>query len=196
MIIQFSPLQWRLRLETILTMQNSKRTCHLAVKQGLLTEKELDNAVRNVLRVGFRLGAFDPPEMSPYSKLGMDDVRSQNHLDLSEKVAEESITLLNNTREVLPLSRDQIHSVAVIGPAGGDEYETGNYYGKPERKVSITGGDSGTVRKRHSCRIRKGTGFSEAADKEEMNKAVQLARKSDVVILCLGTNLSVEAGGP
>jgi len=167
----------------------------LAVKQGLLTEKELDNAVRNVLRVGFRLGAFDPPETSPYSKLGMDDVRSQNHLDLSEKVAEESITLLNNRREFLPLSRDQIRSVAVIGPAGGDDYETGNYYGKPARKVSITDGIQELLGKDIRVEFAKGTGFSEAADKDEMDKAVRLARKSDVVILCLGTNLSVEAEG-
>jgi len=44
----------------------------LAVKRGLLTEKELNGALRNLLRVGFRLGAFDPPETSPYSRIGME----------------------------------------------------------------------------------------------------------------------------
>ncbi|HKO17359.1 MAG TPA: glycoside hydrolase family 3 N-terminal domain-containing protein, partial [Acidobacteriaceae bacterium] len=55
----------------------------LAVKRGLLTEADVNQALRRVLRVGFRLGAFDPPELSPYSKLTMSVVRSPEHLQLS-----------------------------------------------------------------------------------------------------------------
>src|SRR6185369_5166017 len=112
----------------------------LAVKRGLLTEKELDHSVRNVLRVGFRLGAFDPPQDSPYSKIGMDVVRSSAHLKLSDQVGAESMTLLLNRQNFLPLDKEKIKSVAVLGPAAGDDYETGNYYGMPFRKVSVVRG--------------------------------------------------------
>ena len=80
-----------------------------------------------VLRVGFRLGAFDPPESNPYNKIPMSVVRSTDHLALALKTAQESITLLSNHNDFLPLKREAIHSIAVIGPAGDTDYETGKY---------------------------------------------------------------------
>jgi beta-glucosidase len=167
----------------------------LAVRRGLLTEKELDRAVRNVLRVGFRLGAFDPPDMSPYSKIGMDVVRSPEHLKLSEQVAAESITLLSNRQRFLPLKRDGIHSIAVVGPAGGDDYETGNYYGKPTRKTSVVQGLQTLLGPAVKVDYEHGAGFVDPRDAKAEERAVELARHSDVVVLCLGTNLRVEAEG-
>jgi beta-glucosidase len=167
----------------------------LAVKRGLLTETELNAALRNVLRVGFRLGAFDPPEVSPYSKLGMDVVRSPEHLELSEKVAAESITLLSNRERFLPLKRAGIHSVAVIGPAGGDDYETGNYYGKPALKTSVVTGLRSLLGPAVKVDYESGAGFVDPRNTNAEERAVELARRADVVVLCLGTNLRVEAEG-
>src|ERR1700712_4689951 len=107
----------------------------LAVKRGLLTTKNVDLALSRVLRVGFRLGAFDPPASSPFSSIPMSVVRSPQRLELSLKAAQESITLLSNRAKFLPLKREAVHSIAVIGPAGDTAYETGNYYGTPFRKV-------------------------------------------------------------
>ncbi|QHS53610.1 family 3 glycosyl hydrolase [Edaphobacter sp. 12200R-103] len=167
----------------------------LAVKRGFLTEKEVDRSLRNVLRVGFRLGAFDPPGNSPYSKIGMDVVRSPQHLKLSETLAAESMTLLSNRQNFLPLDGAKLKSVAVIGPAGGDDYETGNYYGKPFRKVSVTQGLKSLLGEKVAVSYEKGTGYIEPSDPKAIDRAVELARKSDVVVLCLGTNLRVEAEG-
>jgi len=167
----------------------------LAVQRGLLTEKDIDGALRNVLRVGFRLGAYDPPEASPYSKIGMDVVRSDAHRALSQKVAEESMTLLLNRRQFLPLQRDQVKSVAVIGPAGGDAYETGNYYGEPAVKTSIVEGLHTLLGSGVQVAYEQGVDFTDAADEKKIESAVELARKSDVVVLCLGTDLRVEAEG-
>jgi len=167
----------------------------LAVKRGLLSMKDVDGALRNVLRVGFRLGAFDPTENSPYSRLSMSTVRSSDHLALSLKVAQESITLLSNKRNFLPLKREAVHSVAVIGPAGDMDYETGNYYGKPARKEGVVQGLRNLLGKKVDVRYEKGAGFIDVADPAMIAKAVELAKKSDVVILCLGTNLQVEAEG-
>ncbi len=166
-----------------------------AVKRGLLTEKELDGALRHVLRVGFRLGAFDPPENSPYSKLTMASVRSPEHLALSFKAAQESITLLNNRRNFLPLQRASVHSIAVIGPAGDRDYETGNYYGTPFKKEGVTDGLRALLGSGVDVKYEEGTGFVEPADTAAIARAVDLARRSDVAVLCLGTNLRVEAEG-
>ncbi|HEX4284800.1 MAG TPA: glycoside hydrolase family 3 C-terminal domain-containing protein [Terracidiphilus sp.] len=167
----------------------------LAVQRGLLSEKDVDQALRRVLRVGFRLGAFDPPENSPYSKLSPSIVRAPEHLELAQKVAAESITLLSNRRQFLPLNREAVHNVAVIGPAGGDDYETGNYYGKPARKTSVAQGLRDFLGSGVQVGYEKGSGFTDAYDPQAIEKAVALAKSSDVVVLCLGTNLQVEAEG-
>ena len=167
----------------------------LAVKRGLLTEADVNQALRRVLRVGFRLGAFDPPELSPYSKLTMSVVRSPEHLQLSSRVAAESMTLLSNRQQFLPLKREAIHSVAVIGPAGGDDYETGNYYGTPARKISVTAGVKELLGANTKVAYEKGAAYFDPPDAEAVARAVALAHSSDVVILCLGTNLRVEGEG-
>jgi beta-glucosidase len=167
----------------------------LAVKRGMLTEKELDHALRNVLRVGFRLGAFDPPEASPYAKLGMDVVRSPEHLKLSDQLGAESMTLLLNRQNFLPLDQEKIKSVAVIGPAGAGDYETGNYYGTPYLKVGITRGLESLLGKGVKVEYAQGAGYTEPLDQKAIDHAADLARKSDVVVLCLGTNLRIEAEG-
>ncbi len=167
----------------------------LAVKRGLLTTADVDRALGRVLRVGFRLGVFDPPADQPYNNIPMSVVRSPEHIALSLKASEESITLLSNRGNFLPLKQDEIHSVAVIGPAAGDDYETGNYYGKPTRKISPFEGLSQFLGKGARVEYEQGAGFTDAADPAAIRRAADLARKSDVAILCLGTNLKVEAEG-
>jgi beta-glucosidase len=167
----------------------------LAVKRGLLNTKDVDKALSNVLRVGFRLGAFDPAEQSPYSRITMSAVRSPEHLALSLKAAAESITLLSNKASFLPLKRGEVHSIAVIGPAGDGEYETGNYYGTPLVKQGPAQGLRTLLGSSVKVEYEKGAGFVESADPTAIARAVELARKSDVAILCLGTNLRVEAEG-
>jgi beta-glucosidase len=167
----------------------------LAVQRGLLTTADVDRALARVLRVGFRLGVFDPPADDPYRNLSISDVRSPQHLALSLKAAEESITLLANRNNFLPLKQGEIHSIAVIGPAGDDDYETGNYYGKPARKVSPLAGLQDLLGTGVHVAYEKGAGFTEPADLAEIQRAADLARKSDVALLFLGTNLKVEAEG-
>ena len=167
----------------------------LAVKRGLLTVKDVDGALTRVLRVGFRLGTFDPTESNPYNKIAMNVVRSPEHLALALKTAQESITLLSNRNDFLPLKRAAVHSVAVIGPAGDTDYETGNYYGTPARKVGALAGLRDLLGPNVSVQYEKGAGFIEAADPVAIANAAALAKESDVAVLFLGTNLRVEAEG-
>jgi beta-glucosidase len=167
----------------------------LAVKRGLLQASDVDRALARVLRVGFRLGAFDPPEMNPYSKISADVIRSPEHLKLSLQTALESMTLLSNRNSFLPLKKGGLKSIAVIGPAGDGGFETGNYYGTPARKVSPVEGLKEALGSDVKVEYEQGTGFVEAADPAMIARAVELARRSDVAILFLGTNLRVEAEG-
>ena len=167
----------------------------LAVKRGLLQTADVDRALARVLRVGFRLGAFDPPEMNPYSKISADVIRSPEHLKLSLQTALESMTLLTNRNNFLPLKKENLKSIAVIGPAGDTAFETGNYYGTPARKVSPLQGLKEALGPAVSVEYEQGTGFVEAADQSAIARAADLARRSDVAILFLGTNLRVEAEG-
>jgi beta-glucosidase len=167
----------------------------LAVKRGLLQTADVDRALARVLRVGFRLGAFDPPELNPYSKISADVVRSPEHLKRSLQTALESMTLLSNKNNFLPLKKENLKSVAVIGPAGDSAFETGNYYGTPARKVSPFQGLKEALGTDAKVEYELGTGFTEAADPSAIARAADLARRSDVAILFLGTNLRVEAEG-
>jgi beta-glucosidase len=167
----------------------------LAVKRGLLQTADVDRALARVLRVGFRLGAFDPPEMNPYSKIQADVIRSPEHLKLSLQTALESMTLLSNRNNFLPLKKDGVKSIAVIGPAGDTAFETGNYYGTPARKVSPLQGLKDALGSDVKVEYEQGAGFIEAADPAMIARAVDLARRSDVAVLFLGTNLRVEAEG-
>jgi beta-glucosidase len=167
----------------------------LAVQRGLLTTADVDRALARVLRVGFRLNVFDPTGASPYSKIPTSVVRSPQHLELALKTAEESITLLSNRNNFLPLKQEQVHTIAVIGPAGDDEYETGNYYGKPAHKVSPLAGLRDLLGTNVQVQYEKGAGFTDPADPAAITRAADLAHKSDVALLFLGTNLHVEAEG-
>jgi len=167
----------------------------LAVKRGLLQTADVDRALARVLRVGFRLGAFDPPEMNPYSKISADVIRSPEHLKLSLQTALESMTLLTNRNNFLPLKKENLKNIAVIGPAGDTAFETGNYYGTPARKVSPLQGLKEALGPGVSVEYEQGTGFVEAADQSAIARAADLARRSDVAVLFLGTNLRVEAEG-
>src|SRR5882757_3310102 len=167
----------------------------LAVKRGLLQTADVDRALARVLRVGFRLGAFDPPELNPYSKISAEVIRSPEHLKLSLQTALESMTLLSNKNNFLPLRRENVKSIAVIGPAGDSAFETGNYYGTPARKVSPLQGLKEAFGPDARVEYEPGTGFTEATDPSMIARATDLAKRSDVVIVFLGTNLRVEAEG-
>ncbi len=122
-------------------------------------------------------------------------IRSPEHLKLSLQTALESMTLLTNRNNFLPLKKENLKSIAVIGPAGDTAFETGNYYGTPARKVSPLQGLKEALGSNVKVEYEQGAGFIEAADASMIARAADLARKSDVAVLFLGTNLKVEAEG-
>jgi beta-glucosidase len=110
-----------------------------AVKQGILTEKEIDVALRHSLTARFRLGMFDPPSMVPYAMTPDSEIDSDAHRELALKTARESIVLLKNDG-TLPLG-PQIKKIAVVGPlADSETVLLGNYNGTPSRSTTALEG--------------------------------------------------------
>jgi beta-glucosidase len=104
-----------------------------AVRQGLISEAEIDRAVKRLFEARFRLGMFDPPEMVPYSRIPFAVNDSAQNRALALKAAQESIVLLKNEKNILPL-RPDLKSIAVIGPnADYVEALVGNYNGVPSK---------------------------------------------------------------
>ncbi|MBC7251062.1 MAG: glycoside hydrolase family 3 C-terminal domain-containing protein [Anaerolineae bacterium] len=107
-----------------------------AVKQGLISEEEIDQAVTRLFIARFRLGMFDPPEQVPYAQIPYQVVDSPQHRELALQAARESIVLLKNEGNLLPLPKD-LGSIAVIGPNADDlRVLLGNYSGTPTRAVA------------------------------------------------------------
>ncbi len=89
-----------------------------ALKDGSLTETDLDNALRQKFRIELTLGLLDPPEMVPYTSIKDSPLPWETDRDraVSQKMALESVVLLKNQADFLPLDKSKIKSIAVIGP--------------------------------------------------------------------------------
>jgi len=111
-----------------------------AVRQGLLTEKDVDTALRRLLTARFKLGMFDPPEMVRWAQIPYSVNDSAEHQKLALEVARKSIVLLKNEGGVLPLNR-ATKTIAVIGPnADAVDVLLGNYNGEPSHPVTPLAG--------------------------------------------------------
>ena len=111
-----------------------------AVRQGLMTEKDVDTALRRLLTARFKLGMFDPPEMVPWARIPYSANESPAHAGLALEAARKSIVLLKNEGGVLPLKRG-IQTIAVIGPnADSVDVLLGNYNGEPSHPVTPLAG--------------------------------------------------------
>ena len=110
-----------------------------AVRQGLISESDIDQAVTRLMAARFRLGMFDAPEKVPYASIRMSENDSAPHRALALKAARESMVLLKNDG-VLPFS-PKVKRIAVIGPnADSMQVLLGNYNGTPSRATTVLAG--------------------------------------------------------
>jgi beta-glucosidase len=110
-----------------------------AVKRGLISEKDIDVALRRLFTARFRLGMFDPPQMVPYAQTRDSEIDSDPHRALALKAAQESMVLLKNDG-TLPL-RSDISKIAVFGPlAESISVLHGNYAGTASHATTALDG--------------------------------------------------------
>ena len=161
-----------------------------ALKDGLLTEAELDASLHNELHVFLRLGEFDPPGVDPYGIIGREaggappPWERPSSKALARLATDESVVLLKNENNTLPLDRAKLKTVAVIGP-WADQVLLDWYSGTPPYTVSALQG------------IREGAGAGVNvlyADGSDPTQATALARLADVAIVVVGNHPECNAG--
>ncbi|MCS7478655.1 glycoside hydrolase family 3 C-terminal domain-containing protein [Umezawaea endophytica] len=94
-----------------------------ALAQGSLTVADVDDAVRHLLSLRFRLGEFDPPGRDPYAGITPDVIGAPEHRALARQAAAEQVVLLRNEKNVLPLNAGRSRKIAVVGPLADTLYE-------------------------------------------------------------------------
>jgi beta-glucosidase len=173
------------------------------VQEGKVSMKTLDDRVRDVLRVKFILGIFDHPYVEDANH-AVQIVNSAEHQQVALRAARESIVLLKNDHNALPLSKD-IRSIAVIGP-NADEDDLNRYrYGPNQIKgVTVLAGIKNKLGERVKVNYAKGCDVTNEhwpqtevlpeplteKEKDEIAKAVETAKKSDVAVVVLGDGVN------
>ena len=154
------------------------------LEEGKVDMKLVDESVRRILRVKFRLGLFERPyvEEKPESEMYL----LPKSLEIAEKAAAESMVLLKNEGSVLPL--EKVGTIAVVGPLASDSTQHLGNWGARARAEDVIGIVQGMCEEyagKSKILTAKGCDF-EGNDKSGFAEAVRVAKASDVVVVCLG----------
>ncbi|EYU26836.1 hypothetical protein MIMGU_mgv1a024762mg, partial [Erythranthe guttata] len=162
-----------------------------AVEKGKVSESDIDRALYNLFSVRMRLGLFSGnPRQLPYGDLSRKDICTPEHQDLALEVARDGIVLLKNSANLLPLSKSQTKSLAVIGPnANVSKTLVGNYAGPPCKTLTPLQGLTDYIEK---------IKFHEGCENinctlNAKSKAVKIAKSADYVVLVMGLNQEEES---
>lgn len=166
------------------------------VAEGKVSESVIDESVRRILRIKFMLGLFDDPFRYCQKEREDKNIMTDETKNASLKVAERSFVLLKNEDNILPLKKDY-KTIAVIGPlADSKEDPIGGWggLGIPEDVISVLTGLKNYTGKQTEILFEEGCKIDDTS-KDGFNDAVEIAKKSDVIILCVGEsrNMSGEA---
>lgn len=151
-----------------------------ALQDGMLKEKEIEQVIRGDFRVMIKLGLLDPPSMVPYTaiKNGPEPWLTEKNTNFVREVTEKSIVLLKNEDEVLPLDKDKIKSILIIGPYA-NQVLLDWYSGTPPYTVSIVEGI------RNKIGVKAVVQWTTGNDADSINRLVPTA---DYVIMVVGNH--------
>ncbi len=151
-----------------------------ALKDGSITEKEIDDLLGRKLRIAVKLGLLDPPSMVPYSTIkdSPEPWNTDKDKSVSQKLALESVVLLKNSNSFLPLKKDSIKSIAVIGPLA-DSVHWDWYGGTPPYAITPLQGIKDEVGPNVKVNY--------AADETD-SAATKAAQSSDVAVVVVGND--------
>jgi beta-glucosidase len=163
-------------------LDNYRAPLQEAITKGLVTEKEIDESIYGNLRVLLKLGMLDNSPANPYTQIGIADTTApwtkKEARNLVRRATVKSIVLLKNNKNLLPLQKDRIKSIAVIGPSA-NKVISDWYSGTPPYSVNIREGIKTAIGGNVTFRF----AMSNKAD-----SAVIAARESDVAIVCIGNH--------
>lgn len=162
-----------------------------AIARGLITEADVDRALERTLGTRFKLGMFDPDEEVPFASISTDVVASDAHRQLAYKAAVESVVLLKNKNNVLPI-KPSTKKVFVTGPtAASIEVLLGNYYGFNEKMTTLLEGIVGRIPEGMGLEYTSGAPLKHPREIKE-TWAPQMAQSADFTIVCAGFNSFLE----
>jgi beta-glucosidase len=181
-------------LECGTTYKNLKES----LDKGLISEKEIDISVKRLFTARFKLGMFDPPEMVKYSQIPYSVNDSKQNKELARETALKSIVLLKNEGNLLPLKKDQ-GTIAVIGPNSDQSFVLlGNYNGTPSDPYTPLRGireklaGVSEVLFAQGCNWVEGLPDQKKPNEELKVEALDVAKKSDIIIMCMGITPRLE----
>ena len=168
-----------------------------AISRGMVDEKRLHEAVVNLYTTRMKLGVLDERGENPFDRIPYTVVQSKPMQDLTQKAAEKGIVLLKNAGNLLPLNKNKLKTVGVIGPNANSRATLfGNYEGTAGRYVTVLEGiqdylgDDVRVLASEGCHLYKDSLNGEFNDRS--SEVREICRLSDVVIACLGLDPSLE----
>ncbi len=166
----------------------------IALKEKLIDESDIRNACIHLMRTRARLGMFN--DSTEFDRIPYSVVSCKEHKDVSLECAEKSMVLLKNNG-ILPLDENKIKTIGVIGPnADSREALEGNYCGRADRYITFLEGIQdrfeGRVLYSEGCHLFNDRVSNLGLPDDRISEAEIVAENSDVVILCVGLNATVE----
>lgn len=166
------------------------------IANGQLDQKILDQAVRRVLELKFKLGLFDNPYLYSDTVREQNEIRSVSNLAAAHEVAKKSIVLLKNENNILPLAKD-VKRLAVIGPLANNKEDMNgswSFFGEAQHPVSILEGIKTKVATSTKISFAEGCNLYDN-DQSKFAEAVRIAKESDVVVMVLGESAVMNGEG-
>jgi len=162
-----------------------------AIRRGLISEVDVDRALERSLGTRFKLGMFDPPEEVPFTTISMDVVACPEHRQLAYQAATQSVVLLKNKNNILPI-KPTTRDIFVTGPSATSlEVLLGNYYGFNDAMSTLLEGITGRVPEGMGMDFHPGALLMHpnAIDK---TWAPWMAQKAELTIACVGSSPLLE----
>ncbi len=167
------------------------RSLHQALDQHLLTEQDIDNALRPLMVTRLRLGIIHPDADCPYNHVDEAVIGSEKHVSLARQAAAESMVLLKNERGALPIDKN-IHTLFVTGAGAADAFWLmGNYFGISDRYSTYLQGIVSKVSSGTAVNYRPGV-LENTPTRNAINWAVDEAAGAEKTIVVMGNNGNLE----
>ncbi|MGB8212901.1 MAG: glycoside hydrolase family 3 N-terminal domain-containing protein [Anaerolineales bacterium] len=163
-----------------------------ALARGLVSEAEIERALRRTLLTRFKLGIFDPPGLVPYADIPPSVIASPRHAQVARQAAQESIVLLKNRAGILPI-RPEVRRISIVGPtATSIEALLGNYNGFNANLTTLMEGIVGRAPEGVRVGYRMGVPLAQAS-LNPLDWTTGDAAAADVAIACMGYTSLLES---
>lgn len=164
------------------------------VQKGLHSESDINVSLTRLFTILFKLGMFDPQDQVPYASIGREVIESEAHRQHAYRMAQESMVLLKNEKQLLPLKASKVKRIALIGPnADNGHTQLANYFGTPSEIIT----PYMSLKKRFGDKIKidyyAGTEIVKALDNApSFAQIASEAKKADVIVFVGGISADYE----